>query len=67
MKPPLKLQALTVAEAQAKLERAVREHVNQAEWSNPYSGHFGRRYWARVNSLRIPLAELRLARKNEKH
>lgn len=56
MKTGRKLTPKTVPEAQADLEAAARRFVNRAGWANPYSR-------ARINELRLPLAELRLARR----
>lgn len=65
MKTGRKLTTKTVLQAQADLEAAARQLVNRAEWANPYS-MAGRRYRAPVNELRLPLAELRLARRMAK-
>lgn len=62
MSPKRILRLKTVDEAQAALEVAVRNFVKQVEWANPYS-IAGRRYMAKINELRIPLLELKIAKK----
>lgn len=53
---------LSIEKAYLQLENAVDKFIRKVEWCNPYSS-FGIKYRAKINELRIPFIELKLAKK----
>jgi len=55
---------LTVEEAYDNLEKAVHSFIVKAEWYTPYAG-INIKLKSKINQLRLPLIELRIAKKNK--
>ena len=56
---------LSVKEAYQRLEKSVDRFIKLGEWYSPYAG-YNLKMKAKINELRLPLVELKIAKKKNK-